>query len=59
MTKATANEEALESKQDKLTAGNGIDITSNKVSVKLNGDTLTADESGLKVSDNKFQPVGG
>lgn len=59
MTKATANEEALESKQDKLTAGNGIDITSNEVSVKLSGDTLTADESGLKVSDNKFQPVGG
>ena len=41
-------------KQDKLTAGNGIDIAGNTASVKLDGDTLTASESGLKVTDGKF-----
>lgn len=37
-------------KQDKLTAGNGIDIAGNTASVKLDGDTLTVSESGLKVT---------
>ena len=49
-----ADATALEAKQDTLTAGNGIDITGNSVSVKLNGDTLTANASGLKVTDGKF-----
>lgn len=51
---AKADASALSAKQDTLTAGNGIDITGNSVSVKLNGDTLTADGSGLKVTDGKF-----
>ena len=41
-------------KQDKLTAGNGIDIAGNTASVKLDGDTLTASANGLKVTDGKF-----
>ena len=41
-------------KQDKLTAGNGIDITGNTASVKIDGDTLTASANGLKVTDGKF-----
>ena len=49
-----ADASALAAKQDTLSAGNGIDITGNSVSVKLNGDTLTADASGLKVTDGKF-----
>ena len=49
-----ADTSALSAKQDVLTAGNGIDITGNSVAVKLNGDTLTADASGLKVTDGKF-----
>ena len=44
-------------KQDKLTAGNGIDITGNTASVKIDGDTLTASASGLKVADGKFTEV--
>ena len=44
-------------KQDKLTAGNGIDITGNTASVKLDGDTLTASANGLKVTDGKFTTV--
>ena len=49
-----ADASALEAKQDKLTAGNGIDLTGNTASVKLDGDTLTASASGLKVTDGKF-----
>lgn len=49
-----ADSSALEGKQDTLTAGNGIDITGNAVSVKVDGDTLTASASGLKVTDGKF-----
>ena len=41
-------------KQNKLTAGNGIDIAGNTASVKIDGDTLTVSESGLKVTDGKF-----
>ena len=41
-------------KQDKLTAGNGIDIAGNTASVKIDGDTLTASAKGLKVTDGKF-----
>ena len=41
-------------KQNKLTAGNGIDIAGNTASVKLDGDTLTASANGLKVTDGKF-----
>lgn len=41
-------------KQDKLTAGNGIDIAGNTASVKIDGDTLTASAKGLKVADGKF-----
>ena len=52
-----ADTSALAGKQDTLSAGNGIDITGNSVSVKLNGDTLTADASGLKVTDGKFTEV--
>ena len=44
-------------KQDKLTAGNGIDIAGNTASVKLDGDTLTASANGLKVTDGKFTAV--
>ena len=51
---AKADADDLAAKQDTLSAGNGIDITGNSVSVKLNGDTLTADASGLKVTDGKF-----
>lgn len=41
-------------KQDKLTAGNGINIAGNTASVKIDGDTLTASANGLKVTDGKF-----
>ena len=41
-------------KQDKLTAGDGINIAGNTASVKLDGDTLTASANGLKVTDGKF-----
>ena len=41
-------------KQDKLTAGNGINIAENTASVKIDGDTLTASAKGLKVTDGKF-----
>ena len=44
-------------KQDKLTAGNGIDIAGNTASVKLDGDTLTASANGLKVTNGKFTPA--
>ena len=44
-------------KQDKLTAGNGIDIAGNTASVKIDGDTLTASAKGLKVTDGKFTTV--
>ena len=44
-------------KQDKLTAGNGIDIAGNTASVKIDGDTLTASANGLKVTDGKFTTV--
>lgn len=44
-------------KQNKLTAGNGIDIAGNTASVKLDGDTLTASANGLKVTDGKFTTV--
>lgn len=42
---------------DSLAAGNGIEISNNKISVKIDGDTLTASESGLKVADGKFSPA--
>lgn len=50
-----ADASALASKQDALTAGNGIDLAGNSVSVKLNGSTLTADASGLKVADQTLE----
>lgn len=40
-----------------VTAGDGISVTGNKVSVKIDGDTLTASASGLKVADGKFTPA--
>ena len=51
-TKADAS--ALSAKQDKLSAGNGISITENSVAVKIDGDTLTSSDSGLKVTSGKF-----
>lgn len=39
-------------------AGNGLQMDKNKLSVKLEGDTLTSSAKGLKVTDNKFQPKG-
>lgn len=54
-TKADTSD--LDSKQDQLTAGDGIDLSGNSVSVKLNGDTLTASVDGLKVTDGKFTTV--
>ena len=53
-----ADTSALSAKQDILTAGNGIDIAGNTVSVKVDGDTLTASATGLKVTDGKFTPQG-
>ena len=52
-----ADKTALTAKQDTLSAGNGISIAGNSVSVKLDGDTLTAGASGLKVTDGKFTPA--
>lgn len=40
-----------------LTAGNGISIQDNTISVKVDGDTLVASASGLKVADGKFTPA--
>ena len=51
-----ADTSALAAKQDTLSAGEGIDIAGNSVSIKLDGDTLTKSASGLKVTDNKFEP---
>lgn len=50
-----ADASALASKQDTLTAGNGINLAGNSVSVKINGSTLTADASGLKVADQTLE----
>lgn len=49
VTKADAS--ALSAKQDKLSAGDGIEISGNKVKVKLDGASLTASASGLKVTE--------
>ena len=54
-TKADTSD--LDSKQDQLTAGDGIDLSGNSVSVKIDGDTLTASVNGLKVTDGKFTTV--
>ena len=40
-----------------ITAGNGLQMSGNTMSVKLDGDTLTASGTGLKVTDGKFTPV--
>lgn len=40
-----------------LIAGNGISISDNTISVKVDGDTLEASASGLKVADGKFSPA--
>lgn len=53
-----ADKSSLSSKQDTLTAGNGIDLSGNTVKVKIDGDTLTASATGLKVADGKFTPAG-
>lgn len=53
-----ADKTALAGKQNTLTAGNGIDISGNSVKVKIDGNTLTASASGLKVTDGKFTPAG-
>ena len=52
--KVSQLETQIAGKQNTLTAGNGIDIAGNSVSVKIDGDTLTASASGLKVTDGKF-----
>lgn len=52
--KVAAIEASLAKKQDTISAGDGIDISGNAVSVKLDGDTLTASVEGLKVTDGKF-----
>lgn len=52
-----ADASALTSKQDTLSAGDGIDISGNAVSVKIDGDTLSKSASGLKVADGKFTPA--
>ena len=44
----------LQTKQNSLSAGNGINIAGDTVSVKLDGDTLSASADGLKVTDGKF-----
>ena len=46
-----ADKSSLASKQDTLSAGDGIDISENKVKVKLDGASLTASASGLKVTE--------
>ena len=52
--KVSQLETQIAGKQNTLTAGNGIDIAGNSVSVKIDGDTLTASADGLKVTDGKF-----
>ena len=52
-----ADKTALTAKQDTLSAGNGLQMSGSTISVKLNGDTLSADTSGLKVTDGKFTPA--
>ena len=54
---AKADKTALTAKQDTLSAGNGLQMSGSTISVKLNGDTLSADTSGLKVTDGKFTPA--
>lgn len=46
-----ADTSALAGKQDTLTAGDGIDIASNTVTVKLDGASLTKSAAGLKVTE--------
>ena len=46
-----ADKSSLASKQDTLSAGDGIEISGNKVKVKLDGASLTASASGLKVTE--------
>lgn len=52
-----ADTSALASKQDTLSQGDGIEISGNTVKVKIDGDTLSASASGLKVADGKFSPA--
>lgn len=40
-----------------ITAGDGLQMSGNTISVKVDGDTLTASGTGLKVTDGKFTPV--
>lgn len=52
-----ATKESLSSKQDTISAGEGIELSGSSVSVKIDGDTLQKSASGLKVADGKFQPA--
>jgi hypothetical protein len=40
-----------------LEAGNGINISGDTISVKIDGDTLSSSAAGLKVADGKFSPA--
>ncbi len=50
-TLSTTVEQLQTEKQDNLTAGDGINITDNEVSVKLDGTSLTVSSDGLKVTE--------
>lgn len=40
--------------ESSLVAGNGLQISGNQISIKLDGDTLTTSADGVKVTDGKF-----
>lgn len=49
-----ADASALSAKQDVMSAGNGIEISGNSIAVKAGDDTITVDDTGVKVTEGKF-----
>lgn len=54
---AKADASALAAKQDVMSAGNGIEISGNSITVKAGDDTITVDGTGVKVTEGKFTEV--
>lgn len=57
VTDGTPTADLPTSTEKDLKAGNGITISEDTISVKIDGDTLTSSAAGLKVADGKFSPA--
>lgn len=49
--------EQIGTKQNTITAGDGVEMSGSTLSVKIDGDTLSKSANGLKVADGKFTPA--